>query len=82
MAGSGGVTGGRLARFAGYLADGLVCAERSVHVVGNGREDKIVVRQVTPVPASPDRHPGEPGPVGPLSHFLATLVGCGVPFRS
>src|SRR5690242_17016055 len=74
MAGSGGVTGGRLARVAGHLADGLVRAERSVHVIGNGGDDKIVVRQVTPVPASPDRHPGEPGPVGPLAHFLATLV--------
>src|SRR6478752_41505 len=71
MAGSGGVTGGRLARFAGHLADGLVRAERSVHVVGDG---EIVVRQVTPVPASPDRHPGEPGPVRPLPQFLATLV--------
>src|SRR6266498_1383143 len=73
MAGSGGVTGGRLARLAGHLADGPVRAERSVHVVGNGGDDEIVVRQVTPVPAPPDRHPGEPGPVGPLSQFLATL---------
>src|SRR5690349_13754680 len=74
MAGSGGVTGGRLARFAGHLADGMVRAERSVHVVGNGGDGEIVVRQVTPVPASPDRQPGEPGPGGPLPHFLATLV--------
>src|SRR5690349_25031610 len=74
MAGSGGVTGGRLARVAAHLADGLVRAERSVHVVGNGGDDEIVVRQVTPVPASPDRHPGKPGPVRPVPHFLATLV--------
>src|SRR5437773_9024413 len=75
MAGSGGVTGGRLARLAGLLADGPVGAERTVHVVGNGGNDEIVVGQVTPVPAAPVRHLGEPGAVRPVPQFTATLVG-------
>src|SRR6266550_7264333 len=73
MAGSGSVTGGRLARLAGHLADGPVGAERSVHVVGNGGDDEIVVGQVTPVPAAPDRHPDQPGAVRPVPQFAAAL---------
>src|SRR6516165_4944885 len=72
---SGGVTGdGLLARLGGHLIDGRFGPERSVHEVGHGRDDELLVRgQVTPAPAAPD-HPDEPGLVRPLPHFAVTLV--------
>src|SRR5205823_13495481 len=61
MAGSGGVTGGRLARLAGHLADGPVGAERSVYVVGNGGNGEVVAMQILHVPMSHERPTVESG---------------------
>src|SRR5215468_628222 len=77
MAGSGGGTGG--GRLSGHLLDGrplagVVGPEGAVHVVRDRRDDEVVVRQVVPVAAAPDRHPYQPGVACLRPHLAAALL--------